>query len=507
MTFSKIVGMLCTPFLLASAMLVVVPLQTHGQTAGQSPAQPWYVSAAAIHRVTLKHATKYWRFEQLSMDPATAKRQMLAWKKEGISALEIFAPEEGGNSYDGLDAKDRFRLDPGLGSMQDFRRLVQQAHRVGLAVVTFQNLGYSSVEAPQFLKAEDDVRADRDTPERNFYYWSKTKDAPQPAIDDSYFLVRPKQPGYDPEKSEFWQWSDRAQQYYWTRWPGKDANGQPIHLPQYNWTADAWPTEAEKVVKFWMSTGLDGMILDAVNWYTGATWQKIDNRVTRPIASYGRKLIQPEGGGAFRIDDPIGWITEGHFTNLYDYGLGIWWEKNNQALRQSIETGNPHLLEAALRAYHDRVVAAGGTLYMPVPNLHNAQQQQFMEALLATSGDMLCYCDPRGGITQPAPEIPALLKLKASHPALYQNSMRRQIPTNDDTHFYATLRDAVNHSERLLIVYNFQPQSAQIDVDLGAIHASRYVDLDGGQTPLIRNGSLHVELPAYGHRIFAVTQS
>ena len=72
---------------------------------------------------------------------------MQAWKKEGITALEIFAPEEGGNSYDGLDAIDRFRLDPALGSMQDFRRLVQQAHHAGLAVVTFQNLGYSSVEA------------------------------------------------------------------------------------------------------------------------------------------------------------------------------------------------------------------------------------------------------------------------------------------------------------------------------------------------------------------------
>lgn len=494
------------PILLTLAAMVAVPSSMHGRKAKSPAAAPWYVSAAAIHRVTLKPPTKYWRFEQLSMDTATANHQLATWKNEGIDALEIFAPEEGGNSYDGLDAKDRFRLDPGLGNMQNFHRLVQQAHRAGFAVVTFQNLGYSSVDAPQFLKAEEDARAGRDTAEKNFYFWSKTRDAPQPAASNSYFLVRPKQPGYDPLKNEFWQWSDRAQQYYWTRWPGKDANGQTVRLPQYNWAGEAWPAEAEKVVKFWMSTGLDGMILDAVNWYTGATWQKIDQCITDPISSSGRKFIQPEGGGAFRTDDPVGWATEGHFTNLYDYGLGIWWEKDNQALKQSVESGDPDLLENALRVYHDRVVAAGGTLYMPVPDLHDAEQQQLAEALLATSGDMLCYCDSRGGITQPASGIPELLKLKAHHAALYQNSTRRRIPTNDDAHLYATLRDAADHSERLLIVFNFQSQPAQVEVDLGAVHGSKFVGLEGGAAIPIRNGSLLVDLPAYGHRIVTVSK-
>jgi hypothetical protein len=490
---------------LAAACLVAIPLSMCGQDTKNTVTPPWYVSAAAIHRVTLKPATKYWRFEQLSMDAATANHQMAAWKSEGIDALEIFAPEEGGNSYDGLDAKDRYQLDPGLGSLQDFRHLVQQAHHDGFSVVTFQNLGYSSVVAPQFLKAEDDVRAGRDTPEKNFYFWSKSKDAPQPASDNSYFLIRPSKPGYDPTKNEFWQWSDHAQQYYWTRWPGKDANGQTIRLAQYNWVADAWPTEAEKVVRFWMSTGLDGMILDAVNWYPGATWQKINQRITGPISSYGREFIQPEGGGAFHTDDPVGWVTEGHFTNLYDYGLGIWWEKDNQALQQSVETSNPGLLENALQKYHDRVVTAGGTLYMPVPNMHDAERQKMVEALLATSGDMLCYCDPRGGITHPAPGIAALLKLKAHHAALYQNSTRRRIPTNDDMHFYATVRDAADHSERLLIVFNFQPQLAKVDVDLGAVNGSKFADLDGTAVTSVQNGSLQVVLPADGHTIVSVS--
>lgn len=494
---------------LAACLLAFLPLaavseQGRAQAETNKSALPWYISAAAIHRVMLKPHTQYWRFERLAMDPVQARKQMLEWRSQGITALEIFAPEEGGNSYDGLDAKDRYRLDLGLGSIHDFQQLVAQAHQMGFAVVTFQNIGYASLDAPQFIKAEDDIRANRDTRETKFFFWSKTPNAPPPATGNSYFLVRPNHPGYDPTKNEFWQWSERAQSYYWTRWPGKDANGQTIHLPQYNWADSEWPAEAQNVVRFWMNTGLDGMILDAVNWYVGADWQKINQNITGPIASYGQKFSQPEGGGAFHTDDPVGWITEGHFTNLNDYGVTIWWEKDSQFLQKSTRTGNPQIYENALQAYHDRVVAAGGTLYLPVPNLHDPDQQQLAESLLATSGDLLCYCDPVGGITQPAEGVSDLLKLKATHSALFQNSSRRQISTNDDSRFYATLRTAADHSERLLVVFNFQSQPAAVKVDLGAIHGSQYQDLVSKQTASISGQTLQVKLPPLGHRIFAV---
>ena len=490
--------------LTACAVLLVAPLAVRTPTKAAESEQPWYVSATAIHRVMLKPHGEYWRFEHLDMDPENAKQQMLQWKNDGITALEVFAPEEGGNSYDGLDAKDRFRLDPGLGSIHDFERLVAQAHNLGFRVITFQNLGYSSMDAPQFVKAEDDVRKGLDTQQSRFFFWSKTSTASPPATGNSYFLVRPKRPGYDPTRTEFWQWSDRAQSYYWTRWPGKDAHGLTVHLPQYNWASPEWPAEAQRVVRFWMDTGLDGMILDAVNWYAGATWQKINDNITGPIASYGLKLSQPEGGGAFHSDDPVGWITEGNWNNLIDYGASIWWEEDSQILQKSVQKGSPLLFENALRAYHDRVVAAGGTLYLPVPNLENSDQQQLAESLLATSGDLLCYCDPVGEITHPAAGVSALLKLKGVHAALYQNSSRRQIPTNNDDQFYATVRTAADHSERLLIVFNFQRQAANVQVDLGAIDGSAYIPLDAEQSPNVGANLLQVQLPAFGHRIFIV---
>ena len=99
--------------------------------------------------------------------------------------------------------------------------------------------------------------------------------------------------------------------------------------------------------------------------------------------------------------------------------------ERQQPAGQSIRDENPVLLEQALRSYHDRVVAAGGSLYFPVPRMDQAEQQGFAEALLVASGDMLCYCAPVDGITRPAPGIPTLLKFKANHSALFQNSARR----------------------------------------------------------------------------------
>jgi glycosidase len=461
-------------------------------------------SVAAIRRVHLKPATKYWHYDQLSLDHAIAEEQLRYWKDQGIDAIEVFAPAEGGKSYSGLDAIDRYRLDPGIGSMDDFRWMVRRAHELGVGVVAFDNLGYSSVNATQFLKACEDVRAGRISLEAEMFFWSDSADAPPPpAKSSSYFFVRPAHPNYDAAKKEFWQWDERCQHYYWTRWPGKDKDGNTIHLPQYNWVDDAWPSEAEKVVRFWMDTGLDGMVIDAVNWYVGYTWEKGNRRITGVIASYGSTFSQPEGGGAFHTDDPVGWVTEGHWSNVYDYGLGIWWEPDNHPLKDSVEKGDPRIFEAALRNYHDRVLAAGSSLYAPVPKMQNDDQQQFVEALLATSGDLVCYCssaEQKG----PAKETTALLKMRANHPALYLDSTRRRIPSQDDSKFYAIVRSSADKSERILAVFNFQPTSQTVRVDLRAIDAHELTDLSTNSQLVNAQEDFAASLPAYAYHLYSI---
>lgn len=459
---------------------------------------------AAIRRVHLKPTTKYWHFDHLSLDHAKAEEQLRQWKGEGIDAIEIFAPAEGGNSYGGLDAIDRYRLDTGIGTMDDFRWLIRRAHELGVAVIAFDNLGYSSIYATQFLKACEDVRSGRTSEETKMFFWSTRADAEPPAVkSNSYFFVRPNLANYVPLNTEFWQWDGRCQHYYWTRWPGKDKDGNTVHLPQYNWVDEAWPNEAEKVVRFWMDTGLDGMVIDAVNWYVGYTWEKGNRRITGPIASYGKTFSQPEGGGAFHSDDPVGWVTEGHWRNLYDYGLGIWWEKGNHPLKESVEKGDPRILEAALRSYHDRVIAVGGSLYAPVPKMQNDDQQQFVEALLAMSGDIVCYCNSFEQ-KEPAKRAVSILNMRAKHPALYLDSTRLRIPTQDDSKFYSFMRISADKSERILAVFNFQPTPEAVRVDLGAINGHEFTDLSSNAQAEISQSELVLSLSAYDYRLFSI---
>ena len=237
--------------------------------------------------------------------------------------------------------------------------------------------------------------------------------------------------------------------------------------------------------------------------FRSATWQKIHRDITAVIAGYGAKFSQPEGGGGFG-DDPVAWVTEGNFRNIYDYGLGIWWQKSARPLVESVEQRNPEILERALRAYHDRVVAAGGTLYFPVPKVGDPEAQAFAEALIATSGDMPCYCDPIGGITRPAKGIPELLKLKVEHPALFQNSLRRRIATDDDVDIYAVERYAAQDAERLLLVFNFGDHPVQANIEVAAVAGSRYRDLLSHQVLQPVEGRLPIRLAPHTYQIFTI---
>jgi hypothetical protein len=482
-----------------------------GTSFAQSPnrkAQPasgnWWESTAAIIRVSL--TDRRGRDRAFPLDSAAASKRLDELRAAGVDAVEIFASHEGGNSYGGLDAINRYRLNPEAGTMADFRRLVHLVHQKGMRITTFDNLGYSSVEAVDFLKACDDIRVGKKTRETNFFIWSDTPDAPPPGSYgklDRYFFVRPDHgPRYDPVKSEFWQFSERAGKYYWTKWGGTDLAGKPVRLPQYNWASPEFQQEAERVIRFWMDTGIDGMIIDAVNWYVGCNWRLNRRYMTDVIASYGKMFSQPEGAGGFH-EDPVPWITEGGWTCVQDYGLGIWWEKDNNTIQKAIDTSDPRPLERVLRDYHDRVVEADGTLYYYPPRFEDGRKTSLAVALVAAVGDMVVFGEGRSPAS-PDAEHSRVLKIKQEHPAMHQLGGRMALPTAADDKHYAFLRIARDRSERILVVMNFQPEPQAVEVDLSGVDFATMTGLDGGGT-VERQSPWRVELPAFGYRFYKLT--
>jgi len=142
---------------------------------------------------------------------------------------------------DGYDIADYYSIHPDYGTLDDFRRLVSEAHRKGLRVITDLVLNHTSDRHPWFQES----RRSKDSPKRDYYVWSDTN---QKYRDARIIFL-------DTEESN-WAYDDMAGAYYWHRFYR--------HQPDLNYDNPAVQEEMLKVVRFWMDMGLDGFRADAV---------------------------------------------------------------------------------------------------------------------------------------------------------------------------------------------------------------------------------------------------
>jgi hypothetical protein len=457
----------------------------------------WWEKVAGLKIMTLKKGRSYGH--ELSLDPGKASRQLDEIVAQGFQAIEIFAPAAGRYAYSGLDTTDHYRIDPELGTMDDFRRLVRIAHSKGLAVVIFPNLGYFSVEAADWITA----CTDPDSEQARWFSWADRPDAPPPGAEDSQFYVDSPPPGDRPDRDATWGWqySERAGRYYWSRWKAQDQDGNDVGLPQTDWTSEEWPRQAGKIVRFWMDTGIDGLLMDAPLFYTGLTWEKNCRSMTDIVNSYGNVYVQPEGGRE------VAWLTEGGYNSIQDYGMRLWggvWQQNS--IVHALETGDPRPIEESLRNYHDQMEAVGAVLYHNVHQIEDPAKRHLERATVAALGDILAHSRWVG---EPDAEESWILRTRRTHPALHPLGHRLKLPTRADDKHYAFVRTAPDGLERVLVILNFQPTPQVVQVDTSGLYTPGFVDLRNGEYIAYQN-SLPVSLPAYGYqfcRILAAPRS
>jgi hypothetical protein len=94
-----------------------------------------------------------------------------------------------------------------------------------------------------------------------------------------------------------------------------------------------------------------------------------------------------------------------------------------------------------------------------------------------------------------------LLHLRQQCPALCAAGGRRQIPTSDDSRFYAFLRGPVD-GKRALAVFNFQSEAQALSLDMDGLSISTLEDLLTGEKVTAAGTALSLTLPAYGFRLF-----
>jgi maltose alpha-D-glucosyltransferase / alpha-amylase len=169
----------------------------------------------------------------------TEKLDYLEWL--GIDCLWLLPMYQSPLRDGGYDIADFYAIHPDYGSVDDFRTLVEQAHRRGMRVIADLVVNHTSADHPWFQEA----RSSPDSPKRDWYVWSDT--------DDKYKDARIIFTDTEPSN---WTWDPVAGAYYWHRFFS--------HQPDLNYENSEVQEAMIDVLRFWLDLGIDGFRLDAV---------------------------------------------------------------------------------------------------------------------------------------------------------------------------------------------------------------------------------------------------
>ena len=135
-------------------------------------------------------------------------------------------------SYHGYDVTNYWAVNPEYGSMDDFKRMISEAHKRGIRVIIDLVLNHTSSQHAWFVAAQDP-----NSPYRDYYIWSETK------------------PDYiGPWGQQVW-YKRKSGYYYALFWE---------HMPDLNYNNPEVTTKMENVVRFWLDeVGVNGFRLDA----------------------------------------------------------------------------------------------------------------------------------------------------------------------------------------------------------------------------------------------------
>jgi maltose alpha-D-glucosyltransferase/alpha-amylase len=160
----------------------------------------------------------------------------------GVTALWLLPFYPSPLRDDGYDISDYRRVHPAYGTLRDFRRLLAEAHRRGMRVITELVLAHTSDEHEWFRRAR---LAKPGSNYRDFYLWSDTPDR----FSGARVIFK------DFETSN-WSFDSVAGAYFWHRFYS--------HQPSLNYDNPAVCQAMFDIVDFWLAMGVDGLRLDAV---------------------------------------------------------------------------------------------------------------------------------------------------------------------------------------------------------------------------------------------------
>jgi alpha-glucosidase len=142
----------------------------------------------------------------------------------------------------GYDVADFCDVDPLFGTLADFDRLLEEAHRRGIRVLLDWVPNHTSDQHPWFLES----RASRTSPKRGWYVWRDGRDGGPPNNWRAAFT-----------NESAWQWDEATGQWY-------------LHLflpeqPDLDWSNPEVVAAMHQTLRFWLDRGVDGFRIDVIH--------------------------------------------------------------------------------------------------------------------------------------------------------------------------------------------------------------------------------------------------
>ena len=163
----------------------------------------------------------------------------------GIDAI-WFSPFFTSPDHDfGYDVADYCDIDPRYGTLEEFDRLLVEAHQRKIRVMLDLVVNHTSDQHPWFLES----RSSRDNPKRDWYIWKDGRGK-----------------GYQPPNNwrnnffgRAWNFDQKTGQYY--------LHSFLKEQPDLNWENPAVREAVGDVIRFWLDRGVDGFRLDVAHIY------------------------------------------------------------------------------------------------------------------------------------------------------------------------------------------------------------------------------------------------
>ncbi len=193
-------------------------------------------------------------------------------------------------SYHGYDVLDYYAVNPDYGTMEDFKRLLEEAHKRGIRVIIDFVINHTSDQHPWFMEAQD--------PESEYFDW---------------YVWTTGLPQYEgPWGQKVWHQALNGKKYYAIFWGG---------MPDLNFENPDVREEMLSISSFWLKeVGVDGFRVDGARYLYANEEAQADQPET--LAFY------EDWRTAYKADNPETFVVGEVWTSLdeasvYDPATGM----------------------------------------------------------------------------------------------------------------------------------------------------------------------------------------